>query len=97
MVICRSSVAYIIFDSSRRLPAPHPELTASRPRNVVRPCSTVSRDPHGFVRLLQVLHVGVTSVEHLEEAVDAVDVSLSDSDVEYLEEPYEPVRISGHS
>jgi len=41
--------------------------------------------------------VGVTSVEHLEEAVDAVDVSLSDSDVEYLEEPYEPVRISGHS
>jgi aryl-alcohol dehydrogenase-like predicted oxidoreductase len=41
--------------------------------------------------------VGVTSVEHLEEAVEAVDVSLSDSDVEYLEEPYEPVRISGHS
>jgi aryl-alcohol dehydrogenase-like predicted oxidoreductase len=40
--------------------------------------------------------VGVTSVEHLEEAVAAVDVSLSDSDVEYLEEPYEPVPVSGH-
>ncbi|MFB6218594.1 MAG: aldo/keto reductase [Halobacteriaceae archaeon] len=37
--------------------------------------------------------VGVSSVEHLEEAVEAVDLSLSDSDVEYLEEPYEPSRV----
>ncbi len=40
--------------------------------------------------------VGVTSVEHLEEAVEAVELSLSASDREYLEEPYEPVRVSGH-
>ncbi|MFW5924047.1 MAG: aldo/keto reductase [archaeon] len=40
--------------------------------------------------------VGTTSVEHLEEAVEALDVDLSKSDVEYLEEPYEPVRVSGH-
>ncbi len=40
--------------------------------------------------------VGTTSVEHLEEAVEAVDIDLSDSDMEYLEEPYEPVRVSGH-
>ncbi|WP_423751426.1 aldo/keto reductase [Salinirarus marinus] len=40
--------------------------------------------------------VGTTSVEHLEDAVEALDISLSDSDVEYLEEPYEPVRVSGH-
>ncbi|WP_254863379.1 aldo/keto reductase [Halovivax gelatinilyticus] len=40
--------------------------------------------------------VGVSSIEHLEEAVEAVDVSLSDSDLEYVEEPYEPVAISGH-
>jgi aryl-alcohol dehydrogenase-like predicted oxidoreductase len=40
--------------------------------------------------------VGTTSVEHLEDAVEALDVSLSSSDVEYLEEPYEPVRVSGH-
>ncbi|MFC7154734.1 aldo/keto reductase [Halomarina halobia] len=40
--------------------------------------------------------VGTTSVEHLEEAVEALDISLSDSDVEYLEEPYEPVPVSGH-
>ncbi|WP_096394509.1 aldo/keto reductase [Halorubrum trapanicum] len=40
--------------------------------------------------------VGTTSVEHLEDAVEALDVDLSDSDVEWLEEPYEPVRVSGH-
>ncbi|WP_435332801.1 aldo/keto reductase [Haloarchaeobius sp. TZWWS8] len=41
--------------------------------------------------------VGTTSVEHLEEAVAALDIDLSDSDVEWLEEPYEPVPVSGHS
>jgi aryl-alcohol dehydrogenase-like predicted oxidoreductase len=40
--------------------------------------------------------VGTTSIEHLEEAVEALDVKLSSSDVEYLEEPYEPVPVSGH-
>jgi aryl-alcohol dehydrogenase-like predicted oxidoreductase len=36
--------------------------------------------------------VGTTSVEHLEDAVEALEVSLSDSDLEYLEEPYEPLE-----
>jgi aryl-alcohol dehydrogenase-like predicted oxidoreductase len=36
--------------------------------------------------------VGTTSVEHLEDAVEALEISLSDSDLEYLEEPYEPVE-----
>jgi aryl-alcohol dehydrogenase-like predicted oxidoreductase len=40
--------------------------------------------------------VGTTSVEHLEAAVEALDISLSDSDIEWLEEPYEPVSVSGH-
>jgi aryl-alcohol dehydrogenase-like predicted oxidoreductase len=40
--------------------------------------------------------VGTTSVEHLEDAVEALDVDLSDSDIDYLEEPYEPVPVSGH-
>ncbi|MFC7185508.1 aldo/keto reductase [Halorubrum yunnanense] len=40
--------------------------------------------------------VGTTSVEHLEDAVEALDMDLSSSDVEWLEEPYEPVRVSGH-
>jgi aryl-alcohol dehydrogenase-like predicted oxidoreductase len=40
--------------------------------------------------------VGTTSVEHLEEAVEAVDVDLTDSEIDYLEEPYEPVPVVGH-
>ena len=40
--------------------------------------------------------VGTTSIEHLEDAVEALDISLSESDIEHLEEPYEPVRVSGH-
>ncbi len=40
--------------------------------------------------------VGTTSVEHLEQAVEALEISLSSSDLDYLEEPYEPVRVSGH-
>ena len=40
--------------------------------------------------------VGTSSVEHLEDAVEALDIDLSASDAEWLEEPYEPVRVSGH-
>ena len=40
--------------------------------------------------------VGTTSVEHLEDAVAALDISLSEEDVDWLEEPYESVRVSGH-
>ncbi|MFD1564616.1 aldo/keto reductase [Haloarchaeobius amylolyticus] len=40
--------------------------------------------------------VGTTSVEHLEQAVEALEISLSPSDMAYLEEPYEPVPVSGH-
>ena len=41
--------------------------------------------------------IGTTSIEHLEDAVEALDISLSDSDLDYLEEPYEPVGINGHA
>ncbi|WP_293033413.1 aldo/keto reductase [Natronococcus sp.] len=40
--------------------------------------------------------VGTSSVEHLEQAVEALEISLSESDREYLEEPYEPVPVYGH-
>jgi aryl-alcohol dehydrogenase-like predicted oxidoreductase len=40
--------------------------------------------------------VGTSSMDHLEEAVEALEIDLSSSDVEYLEEPYEAVRVSGH-
>jgi len=41
--------------------------------------------------------VGTTSVEHLEDAVEALEIDLSSSDMEFLEEPYEPVQVSGHA
>ncbi|WP_254837638.1 aldo/keto reductase [Natronomonas marina] len=40
--------------------------------------------------------IGASKIEHLEDAVEALEITLSDSDVEYLEEPYEPVSVSGH-
>lgn len=39
--------------------------------------------------------VGTTSVEHLKQAVEALDIDLTDSELEYLEEPYEPLPIAG--
>jgi len=41
--------------------------------------------------------VGASSVEHLEEAVEAVELSIPESDLEYLAEPYEPKPVTGHS
>jgi aryl-alcohol dehydrogenase-like predicted oxidoreductase len=40
--------------------------------------------------------VGTTSILHLEEAAEATEIDLSGSEQEYLEEPYEPVPVSGH-
>jgi aryl-alcohol dehydrogenase-like predicted oxidoreductase len=40
--------------------------------------------------------IGATKMKHLEEAVDAVEIVLSDEDIAYLEEPYTPKAILGH-
>jgi len=40
--------------------------------------------------------VGVESIQHLEEAVEALHINLTDGEIEYLEEPYEPLPITGH-
>jgi aryl-alcohol dehydrogenase-like predicted oxidoreductase len=40
--------------------------------------------------------VGATKLEHLEDALAAVDVSLSADEITRLEEPYVPHAISGH-
>jgi aryl-alcohol dehydrogenase-like predicted oxidoreductase len=40
--------------------------------------------------------VGTTSVEHLEDAVEALEIDLTSGDIAYLEEPYEDVPVSGH-
>jgi 1-deoxyxylulose-5-phosphate synthase len=40
--------------------------------------------------------IGATKLSHLEDAVDALSVTLSPEDVTFLEEPYTPHRIVGH-
>jgi aryl-alcohol dehydrogenase-like predicted oxidoreductase len=41
--------------------------------------------------------VGATKLRHLEDALAAVDLSLTDKEVERLESPYRPHAISGHA
>jgi aryl-alcohol dehydrogenase (NADP+) len=40
--------------------------------------------------------VGASKIEHLKEAVEALDLKLSDEERKYLEEPYTPHPILGH-
>ena len=40
--------------------------------------------------------IGATKIEHLEQAVGALEVELSDEDLERLEEPYRPHPVLGH-
>ncbi len=40
--------------------------------------------------------IGASKPEHLREAIDAVDLSLSDEDVQLLEEVYQPHPVAGH-
>ncbi|WP_018257351.1 aldo/keto reductase [Halomicrobium katesii] len=40
--------------------------------------------------------LGTSSIEHLEAAVEALEIDLSASEMESLEEPYEPVPVYGH-
>lgn len=40
--------------------------------------------------------IGCDSIEHLEQSVAALNISLSDSDMDWLEEPYEPLPVAGH-
>jgi len=41
--------------------------------------------------------VGATKIEHLEDAVKALDVRLSEQDMAYLEELYEPRAVLEYS
>jgi aryl-alcohol dehydrogenase (NADP+) len=40
--------------------------------------------------------IGANKLHHLEDAVSAVDVKLSDEEIKQLEEPYEPHPVRGH-
>jgi aryl-alcohol dehydrogenase (NADP+) len=41
--------------------------------------------------------IGTSKVQHLEEMVGSVDVKVSDGDAKYLEEPYVPLPVGGHT
>jgi aryl-alcohol dehydrogenase-like predicted oxidoreductase len=41
--------------------------------------------------------IGATKMDHLEQAIAALDITLSDEDVKRLEEPYKPHPVLGHS
>jgi aryl-alcohol dehydrogenase-like predicted oxidoreductase len=41
--------------------------------------------------------IGATKMDHLEQAIAALDIKLSEEDVKQLEEPYKPHPILGHS
>jgi aryl-alcohol dehydrogenase-like predicted oxidoreductase len=40
--------------------------------------------------------IGATKMPHLEQAVEALDIKLSEEDLKYLEEPYVPHPVLGH-
>jgi aryl-alcohol dehydrogenase-like predicted oxidoreductase len=40
--------------------------------------------------------VGATRIEHLEDAVASLEISLSDEETRFLEEPYRPHAVRGH-
>jgi aryl-alcohol dehydrogenase (NADP+) len=41
--------------------------------------------------------IGATKMEHLEQAIAALDISLSEDEVKSLEEPYQPHPVLGHT
>jgi aryl-alcohol dehydrogenase-like predicted oxidoreductase len=41
--------------------------------------------------------VGATKPEHLDDAIAAVDITLTDTEIAHLEQPYRPHTIKGHS
>jgi aryl-alcohol dehydrogenase-like predicted oxidoreductase len=40
--------------------------------------------------------VGATKIEHLESAVRALDIKLSEEHIRAVEEPYQPHAVRGH-
>ncbi|CDO72523.1 hypothetical protein BN946_scf184983.g6 [Trametes cinnabarina] len=40
--------------------------------------------------------IGTTSLQNLEDILGALDVTLTEDEIKYLEEPYKPVPIAGH-
>ena len=41
--------------------------------------------------------IGTSNVQHLEEMVESINVKIMDEEARYLEEPYVPQPVSGHT
>jgi 1-deoxyxylulose-5-phosphate synthase len=41
--------------------------------------------------------VGATKLDHLQDAIAAVDVTLTENEIRRLEQPYQPHPVLGHS
>ncbi|KAF9780730.1 aryl-alcohol dehydrogenase [Thelephora terrestris] len=41
--------------------------------------------------------VGTTKLENIKEAIEAVNIELTDEEIKYLEEPYQPRAVVGHA
>ena len=41
--------------------------------------------------------VGASRIEHLDDAVASLEISLGDEEIRFLEEPYRPRAVRGHS
>lgn len=41
--------------------------------------------------------IGASKMKHLEEAIAALDITLSQDEIAFLEDPYQPHRVLGHS
>jgi aryl-alcohol dehydrogenase-like predicted oxidoreductase len=81
--------------------------TAATDRGVVARVAEIAekhRVPRAHIALAWLLQkepvtspiIGATKITHLEEAIGALSVKLTQADVAYLEEPYVPHRIVGH-
>ena len=74
---------------------------ADRAREIAQECNATASQ----IALAWVLNkphiaapiIGATKMDHLEQAIAAVDIKLSEEDVKRLEEPYRPHPVLGHS
>ena len=41
--------------------------------------------------------IGATKMEHLDQAIAALDIKLSEDEIKSLEEPYKPHPVLGHT
>ena len=76
-------------------------IVADRAREIAQECNATASQ----IALAWILNkphiaspiIGATKMDHLEQAIAAVDIKLSEEDIKRLEEPYKPHPVLGHS